>query len=142
MTTEEMIRELENTAKKYDDKFVGFGETNIPMMCRDVVRKLKELQNMADKNCGNCSRRSWYQTGFADAKRELENKPGVSKEFLEDCKQTADKYRIKTYLDRFHNMSDVELADWLFNFYDQQAFTSENEIIEFLNTEVQHASDR
>ena len=141
MQTEDMIRELENTAKKYEDKFVGFGETNISMMCRDIIRKLNELQNMADKNCGKCSRRSWYQVGYADAEK-LKNEPGASKEFLEDCKQTAEKYKIKTRLDRIRNMSDFELADWLWNFFDQLCFASEDEIVTWLNTEVSNGSDR
>ena len=142
MQTEDMIRDLNYVKHKYEGKPVFTGQVNIASMCEDVIRKLKELQTMADKNCGECSRRSWYQTGFADAKRELENEPGASKEFLEDCRQTVDKYRIKTYLDRFHNMTDVELADWLFNFYDQQAFTSEAEIVTYLNTEVSNGADR
>ena len=43
MTTEDMIRELENVARKYDRKPVFTGEVNIPLMCREVAKRLKEL---------------------------------------------------------------------------------------------------
>lgn len=51
MKTEDMIRELENVARKYDGKPVFTGEVNIPMMCREVAKRLKELseQPQADK---------------------------------------------------------------------------------------------
>lgn len=141
MRTEDMIRDLNYVKHKYEGKPVFTGQVNIVSMCEDVIRKLKELQNMADKNCGECSRRSWYQIGYADAEK-LKNEPGASKEFLEDCKQTAEKYKIKTYLDRIRNMSDFELADWLWNFFDQLCFASEAEIVTYLNTEVPNGSDR
>ena len=46
-----MIRELENVARKYDGKPVFTGEVNIPMMCREVQKRLKELseQPQSDK---------------------------------------------------------------------------------------------
>lgn len=43
MKTEDMIRELENVARKYDGKPVFTGEVNIPMMCREVAKRLEEL---------------------------------------------------------------------------------------------------
>ena len=43
MKTEDMMRELENVARKYDDKPVFTGEVNIPMMCREVAKRLEEL---------------------------------------------------------------------------------------------------
>lgn len=141
MRTEDMIRDLNYVKHKYEGKPVFTGQVNIVSMCEDVIRKLKELQNMADKNCGECSRRSWYQIGYADAEK-LKNEPAPSKEFLEDCKQTAEKYKIKTRLDRIRNMSDFELADWLWNFFDQLCFASEAEIVTYLNTEVSNGSDR
>ena len=38
-----MIRELGNVARKYDGKPVFTGEVNIPMMCREVAKRLEEL---------------------------------------------------------------------------------------------------
>ena len=142
MQTEDMIRDLNYVKHKYEGKPVFTGQVNIASMCGDVIRKLKELQTMADKNCGECSRRSWYQIGYADAAKEMEEAPGLPKEFLEDCKATAEKYKIKTHLDRVRNMSDIELADWLWNFFDQLGFASEDEIVTWLNTEVKYGSDR
>lgn len=43
MKTEDMIRELENVARKYDGKPVFTGEVNIPMMCREVAKRLEKL---------------------------------------------------------------------------------------------------
>lgn len=45
MTTEDMIRALGNVIEEYKNKPVFTGQTNIPIMCRDVIDKLKELSN-------------------------------------------------------------------------------------------------
>lgn len=45
MTTEDMIRELENVVDKYEGKPVPTFGIDIAMMCRDVISKLKELSN-------------------------------------------------------------------------------------------------
>ena len=45
MTTEDMIRALGNVIEEYKNKPVFTGKTDIPMMCRDVIGKLKELSN-------------------------------------------------------------------------------------------------
>ncbi len=43
--TEDMIRALGNVIEEYKNKPVFTGQTDIPMMCRDVIDKLKELSN-------------------------------------------------------------------------------------------------
>ena len=45
MTTEDMIRALGNVIEEYKNKPVFTEQTNIPIMCRDVIDKLKELSN-------------------------------------------------------------------------------------------------
>lgn len=98
MRTEDLIRNLKYVKNKYKNRRVFTGEVNIYSMCDDVIKKLEELQPKEGLNCSECSRRKFYQKGFEDAKRELEKIPEVSKEFLEDCAQTAKKYKIKTHI--------------------------------------------
>lgn len=43
MSTEDMIMELNGVREKYKNKPVYTGDVNIPIMCDDVIRKLKEL---------------------------------------------------------------------------------------------------
>lgn len=66
MKTEDMIRELKKVKKKYEGKHVFTGEVNIASMCYDVIKKLEELQEKENLNCGECSRRKFYQEGFRD----------------------------------------------------------------------------
>ena len=43
MTTEDMIMELNGVREKYKDKPVYTGDVNIPIMCDDIISKLREL---------------------------------------------------------------------------------------------------
>ena len=43
MTTEDMIMELNGVREKYKNKPVYTGDVNIPIMCDDIISKLREL---------------------------------------------------------------------------------------------------
>ena len=60
MTTENMIRALENVAKEYNGKPVYTGQTNIPIMCHDVISKLKELAERSKWHTGTPTEEGWY----------------------------------------------------------------------------------
>lgn len=58
MTTEDMIRALGNVIEEYKNKPVFTGQTDIPMMCRDVIDKLKELTSTW--HTGIPTEEGWY----------------------------------------------------------------------------------
>lgn len=60
MNTEDMIRELENVAKEFRNKPVYTGETSIPIMCKAIVRKLKELDEKTKWHIGTPTEKGWY----------------------------------------------------------------------------------
>ena len=66
MRIEELIRNLKYVKSKYEGKPVFTGQINMVSMCDDIIRTLKELQPKEDLNCGECSRRKFYQEGFRD----------------------------------------------------------------------------
>ena len=66
MTTEDMIRALGNVIEEYKNKPVFTGQTNIPMMCRDVIGKLKELSSPWHK--GTPTEEGWYLFRWHDDK--------------------------------------------------------------------------
>lgn len=43
METQDIIQALHATAQKHKDDKVGFGETNITLMCNDLIPKLEKL---------------------------------------------------------------------------------------------------
>ena len=59
---------------------------------RSIIRKYisrENTLNSRDSQCGECNRREIYIKAYEDALKE----DGVSKEFLEDCRRTAQKYK-------------------------------------------------
>ena len=69
-----------------------------------------------------------------DYDEELEEKDVILPELEEG--QTS------PHLDKVRSFNDKELADWLFNFFDSYAFTTEDEIVTWLNTEVEYGTGR
>lgn len=108
---EKILEEIDNHAIEFE----SFG------LCDDYVsiRWMKDIirSYMDDvPECGECSRRKWYQIGYEDAKKEngwipvseplptapyiaskeeLDKIPAATPEFLKDCKATAEKYRTR-----------------------------------------------
>lgn len=60
MGTEDLIRELENVEKEFRDKPVYTGETNIPIMCNDIIRKLRELDEKTKWHTGVPTEEGYY----------------------------------------------------------------------------------
>ena len=58
-----------------------------------VIEVFNNIENHDDTDvfikCNNCSRRKLYMLGYEDAVKE---EPGVTKEFLKQCKQVVKKY--------------------------------------------------
>ena len=56
----------------------------------EVINNYEDHDNTdVSIKCNNCSRRKWYMLGYEDTVKE----DGVSEEFLEDCRRTAQKYK-------------------------------------------------
>lgn len=110
-----MERELEKTLMEIEhliDEHERRGNTHTQSVlqiaheiiepCAKAAKTLSELEELLsrekdpeitrssrDNKCGECSQKKWYMKQYDDALKE----DGVSKEFLEDCRRTAQKYR-------------------------------------------------
>ena len=77
-----LIERLEKQQKKAFSVLVGWAY-------EDAIKIINQLaEEHIEKDCSKCSRRSWYQKGYADAKKEngwipcSEIKPRYSKDVL------------------------------------------------------------
>lgn len=93
------MQELEKIMEEIEEKtFTGGVLKGYVLLndVKDIIRKHLSRENTPeitrsprDNKCGECSRRKWYMKGYEDALKE----DGVSEEFLEDCRRTAQKYK-------------------------------------------------
>lgn len=68
---EKLISKLEE--EKEGAKRRNAFDSEVSYSCAiSIVNELAE--EYKDKDCSKCSRRSWYQIGYADAKKEMINK--------------------------------------------------------------------
>lgn len=98
-TLEKILQEIDNAI--VENMECIYDEDGVRHFCLDsefarfIINEIikKHLSdNDGCKKCSGCSRRKFYQIGYEDGKKEIES---VSKEFLDDCKRTAEKYRKK-----------------------------------------------
>ena len=101
---DEIRKEIENLT--YHSESMGCGLEDLDITDRyeaceygwnEAIESVMEVINNYEDHdntdisikCNNCSRRKWYMLGYEDAVKE---EPGVTKEFLKQCKQAAKKY--------------------------------------------------
>jgi hypothetical protein len=84
---EKILQEIEEEAMKNPE--VGRKQCEGMERAINIIKKHLS-DNDGCKKCSGCSRRKFYQLGYKDGKIEIET---AKKEFLEDCKRTAEKYK-------------------------------------------------
>lgn len=97
---EKILEELDQEVKEYME--IDFGDEynagikDMAKMAKKIIRKYLSCENISemtrssrDSQFGECSQREVYSKAYEDAL----NEDGVSKEFLEDCRRTAQKYK-------------------------------------------------
>lgn len=55
----------------YDVLIKEFQDTDGLFLAGRLSAAVHMIPKVVDKNCGECSRRGWYQKGYADGKREV-----------------------------------------------------------------------
>lgn len=97
---EKILEEIDQEVKEYME--IDFGDEynagikDMAKMAKKIIRKYLSRENTSkitrssrDSQFGECSQREVYSKAYEDAL----NEDGVSKEFLEDCRRTAQKYK-------------------------------------------------
>ena len=97
---EKILEELDQEVKEYME--IDFGDEynagikDMAKIAKKIICKYlsrektsKITRSSRDSQFGECSQREMYSKAYEDALKE----DGVSKEFLEDCKRTAQKYK-------------------------------------------------
>lgn len=96
---EKILEELDQEVKEYME--IDFGDEynagikDMAKMAKKIIRKYLSRENTSKitrssrDNRVECNQREMYIKAYEDALKE----DGVSKEFLEDCKRTAQKYK-------------------------------------------------